>query len=141
MKFMRTIRYWLLFSWLAVAGFAAVVVTGARLQSLSPSMELDKKAAAAFDLTPVRKLIADAVENQKVPSASLLLIHNDKVIFKEAYGYANIEKKEPMRVGTFVRLASSTKWITGATLAAAMEDGKLSLDDTVRSPNSAHVLR
>lgn len=95
------------------------------------SLEVDQKAAAAYDFTALRKLLQNAVDSGKAPSASMLLMRRDKVIFKEAFGWADIENKRPLRTDTVCHLASSTKWITAAAIMAAVEEGLISLDDPV----------
>jgi CubicO group peptidase (beta-lactamase class C family) len=58
-------------------------------------------------------------------------MHRGKVVFKEAYGLIDIENKKPFQTDSVCAIASSTKWISGATLMAAIAEGKLSLDDPV----------
>ena len=116
--------------WVALSCLAMTVV-GAWAQDAAPSMEVDTAAAAKYDFTAVRTLLKGAVDNNTVPCASLLLIHKDKVIFKEAFGWADIENKKPLTVDSMCHLASSTKWLTGTALIAAVEDGYVALDDPV----------
>ena len=58
-------------------------------------------------------------------------MQHDKVVFKEAYGLIDIENKTPFRTDAVCQLASTTKWVSGSILMAAVEEGKVSLDDPV----------
>ncbi|MCI0749267.1 MAG: beta-lactamase family protein [Nevskiales bacterium] len=95
------------------------------------ALTVDRKAAAAHDFTALRQLLQGAVDREKVPCASMLLMHQDRVLFKEAFGWADIENKKPMQTDTICHLASATKWITAAGLMTAVEEGLISLDDPV----------
>src|SRR5947209_9127010 len=91
----------------------------------------DVQAASGYNFSEVRKLLKDSVENRKVAGCSLLLIHRDKVIFEEAYGFSNVETKKPFAAETLVHLASSSKWISASAMMLLVDDGKLSLDDPI----------
>ncbi len=89
----------------------------------------DEEAAAAYDFTEFRRLLTEPVDEGRIPCASAILIHNDKVIFKEAVGLADMEDKLPFTVDTICHVGSTTKWISGATLMAMVDEGKISLDE------------
>jgi CubicO group peptidase (beta-lactamase class C family) len=72
-----------------------------------------------------------AVDGGELPGVSVLVMHHGKVVFKDAYGLIDIENKRPFRTDSVCQIASSTKWVSGAVLMAAVEDGKLSLDDSI----------
>ncbi|HEX8163368.1 MAG TPA: serine hydrolase domain-containing protein [Pyrinomonadaceae bacterium] len=66
-----------------------------------------------------------------VPGASVMVIRDGKVLFKKAYGLANLEDKTPCATDTNYRLASLTKQFTAAAVMLLAERGKLSYDSTL----------
>ncbi len=111
---------------LAGAAFAAALGAASL-----PSYDVDQKAASRYDFSALRARMQKAVDTGEIPGGSVLVMHRGKVIFKEAFGLIEIENKKPFRTDSVCAIASSTKWISGATLMAAVAEGKLSLDDPV----------
>jgi CubicO group peptidase (beta-lactamase class C family) len=65
------------------------------------------------------------------PGASVMVIRDGKVLFKKAYGLANLEEKTPCATNTNYRLASVTKQFTAAAIMLLVERKKLSYDSTL----------
>lgn len=76
-------------------------------------------------------LIQKEVEEGRVAGASALVIHKDKEIYFHTYGYADKEKKIPMKRDTIIRLFSMTKPITAAAVMILAERGEIDLRDAV----------
>ncbi len=66
------------------------------------------------------------------PGASLLVIQDGKPVVRRAFGYADLEHHVQATPETDYRLASMTKQFTAASILLLRQDGKLSLDDSVR---------
>ena len=66
------------------------------------------------------------------PGASVLIVRDGKPLVRRSYGFANLEEKTPATPQTNFRLASVTKQFTAACILLLAEDGKLSLDDSLR---------
>ncbi len=90
-------------------------------------------AAAPNRLAVVDSIIRDAIANNNIPGAVLVIGHNGKVVYRKAYGYRALEpRREPMTLDTVFDLASLTKVI--ATTTAVMQlvqAGKIRLNDPV----------
>jgi CubicO group peptidase (beta-lactamase class C family) len=67
-----------------------------------------------------------------VPGASLLVVRNGQLLVHRSYGLANLEEQITATPATNYRLASVTKQFTATSILLLMEDGKLSLDDSLR---------
>ena len=67
-----------------------------------------------------------------VPGASLLVIRDGKPLVRRSYGLSNVEDRTVATPATNYRLASVTKQFTAASILLLAEDGKLSLDDSLR---------
>jgi CubicO group peptidase (beta-lactamase class C family) len=63
------------------------------------------------------------------PGATVLIAKDDIVIYRKAFGMANLELNVPMKPEHVLQLASITKQFTGVAILMLMEQGKLSLED------------
>ena len=77
--------------------------------------------------------INQAVKDELIPGAVLLIGHDGKIVYRKAYGErALIPTREPMTVDTIFDAASLTKVIaTTPSLMKLFEQGKIRLDDPV----------
>jgi SSS family transporter len=95
------------------------------------------------DFTPITTLLNDAIAAHKLPGAVVLVGHNGKVVFEQAYGDrklagepgldGKISRAEPMTEDTIFDMASLTKCLATATAVMQLyEQGKIaSFDDPV----------
>lgn len=67
----------------------------------------------------------------RVPSVSVGIFYDDRILFKKGYGYANLESEEPASPGTCYRIASISKLFTATAIMQLLDDGKVQLDDPV----------
>ncbi|KAB2923796.1 MAG: beta-lactamase family protein [Bacteroidetes bacterium] len=67
------------------------------------------------------------------PGASVLVLKGDSVLFKKAYGLADVAARTPATTLTNYRLASVTKQFTAASVLMLAERNLLSLDDRLTS--------
>ncbi len=65
------------------------------------------------------------------PGASVMVIKNGDVLFKKAYGLADIETDMPVTTETNFRLASVTKQFTAACILNLINENKLSFNYTL----------
>jgi len=114
-----------------LAVIAAAALAGSLTGASLPNYEVNQKAATHYDFSALRARLRKAVDAGQIPGGSVLVMHHGNVIFKEAYGLIDIENKKPFRTDSVCAIASSTKWISAATLMAAVSEGKLSLDDAI----------
>lgn len=64
-------------------------------------------------------------------NGAVLLIKNDSILLKNAYGYTDFTKKETLTNQSSFRLASVSKQFTGVGIMLLKEQGKLNFDDEV----------
>ncbi len=67
-----------------------------------------------------------------VPGASVVVIRDGDVVYRHAFGLADLEQHIAATPDTHYRLASVTKQFTAAAILTLAERGKLSLDDSLR---------
>ncbi len=115
---------------LLVAVNQVVIPAGAEVSAKKPSQTA---ADGAPDFSAVTALINQAIEAKKLPGAVVLIGHNGKTVFEEAYGNRAIEPAvEPMTENTIFDMASLTKCLATATAIMQLyEAGKVQFDDPV----------
>lgn len=75
----------------------------------------------AYDFTPVDRLLDRAAP--RLGGCALLLIKDDDVVYRKSFGRYGTDKVVP--------IASASKWLSGALIMKLVDEGKLSLDDTI----------
>ena len=82
-----------------------------------------ESARPPYDFAPVTASMERLVRDVGLRGAALVLVHRDSVVY--ARGFGNLTPDTP------VPIASSSKWLSGAVIAALAADGTLPLDDSV----------
>lgn len=87
----------------------------------------------------IDEAVEEAISEQKLPGAVVLIARHGKIAFAKAYGNRAVEpKKVPMTIDTVFDLASLTKVIaTAPSVLLLAERGRLRLDDPVSKYISA----
>lgn len=83
------------------------------------------------DKDDLRNCFQEGVDRKVIPGGSLMIVHKGEVIFSEAFGLADIEKRRPFTTDDLCRLASVTKPHTATVIVMLADQGRLSLDDPV----------
>jgi serine-type D-Ala-D-Ala carboxypeptidase/endopeptidase len=86
----------------------------------------DRQSAAtapAYDFSAVEASIQDQVDAGTFPGASLILYKDGDTIYQHDFG--------TFGPTTTIPIASASKWISGAVIMSLVDDGVISLDDTV----------
>ncbi len=74
----------------------------------------------------------EKMEKYHVPGASLVFVKEEKIIFSQGYGYANLEKSVPVTPErTIFRVGSISKLFTATAIMQLAEQKKLRLDDNI----------
>jgi CubicO group peptidase (beta-lactamase class C family) len=73
----------------------------------------------------------DELARQDLFAGVVLVARGDKVILERAAGYSDREAKRPNTIDTQFRIGSMNKMFTSVAILQLVEQGKLSLDDTV----------
>lgn len=75
--------------------------------------------------------IEKQIQQHKVAGAVALIMHNNKIVFNKAYGYADLANQKPMTTESIFRIASQTKAIVSVAFLQLVEAGKINLDDPI----------
>lgn len=73
-----------------------------------------------------------AVADQKTAGVSVAVVKAGRPLVMKGYGFADLENDIPATSETVYRVGSLTKQFTSAAIMRLMEQGKLSLDDTLQ---------
>jgi CubicO group peptidase (beta-lactamase class C family) len=114
--------------------FAFAALLAAQL-AFAQVKQVSSVANSALGVTSAANTEAeiDAMFNQaypgNLPGACVLIAKDDKVIYRKAFGMANLELNVPMKPENVLQLASITKQFTSVCILMLTEQGKLSLKD------------
>jgi N-acyl-D-amino-acid deacylase len=82
-------------------------------------------------LSSFDELMTGFVAEHKMPGAALAVTRHGKLVYARGFGYANVEKKEPVRPASLFRIASLSKPLTAVAILQLMDRKKLKLDDPI----------
>lgn len=85
---------------------------------------------AKLKLIPVR--MQEFVDRGQISGVITLVARNNQIAELDAVGYADIEKKRPMRTDTIVQIMSQTKTVTGVAAMILVDEGKLDITMPVK---------
>lgn len=76
-------------------------------------------------------IVKQMMEKQKIVGLSLAVIKNGQAVVNKGYGLANVELNVPVNAETVIRLGSMSKQFFTTAIMKLMEEGKLSISDSV----------
>ncbi|HZY40088.1 MAG TPA: serine hydrolase domain-containing protein [Mucilaginibacter sp.] len=79
----------------------------------------------------IDSLVAPQFEGNQ-PGISILIAKKGQVVYKKAFGSANLELNTPMQPDNVFRIGSITKQFTAVAILQLVEQGKISLQDSVQ---------
>lgn len=97
---------------------------------LSLMVTLHLTALAQPNEAVIDKLISDVYKPGE-PGAALLIAEKGKVVYRKAFGMADLELNVPMKPEMVFEIGSMTKQMTAVAVLMLMEEGKLSLQDEI----------
>ena len=110
-----------------------------RLFALLVLLVLPGSAATAqggrFDLEKTKTVLTGLIEKtlaeHGIPSMSIALVRGDEIVWKAAFGFANMRTHTPATTETLYSTGSSFKSVTATAVMQLAEQGKLKLDDPI----------
>jgi cyclic peptide transporter len=94
------------------------------------ALPFDLNAMDQVAYTEIREEVKRLMEQGDIPGLSLVIIKGDEV-FKEGYGYADVEKKLAVTPQTLFEIASCSKAFTALAALQLEKQGLLNLDNPV----------
>src|SRR6185503_8515828 len=71
------------------------------------------------------------MRRQRIPGLSVAVIKDGQAIRLKGYGFANVEHQVPVKPETIFQSGSIGKQFTATAVMMLVEEGKVSLDDTI----------
>jgi uncharacterized protein YbbC (DUF1343 family)/CubicO group peptidase (beta-lactamase class C family) len=120
---LRPYRYWL-------SLLTTVVIIGVSVPLFCAT---SKRTVAPNRLAVIDPIVQEAIHEGQIPGAVVLVGHDDKVVYRKAFGYRSLEpRRELMTVDTIFDIASLTKVVATTTAVMQLfERGKVRLNDDV----------
>ena len=88
-------------------------------------------AALAHGESPLQPFLQSLVDKHIAPGVVAMVASKEKVLGLQTAGYASLANKTPMREDAVFWIASMSKSLTGTALMMLVDEGKVSLDDSV----------
>lgn len=85
----------------------------------------------AAGLQRIDQLLQEYTADSRVPGAVALIARDGKIVYRKAFGYADVAAKTPLPPAAIVRIASQTKAITSVGALLLYDEGKFQLDDPI----------
>jgi CubicO group peptidase (beta-lactamase class C family) len=73
----------------------------------------------------------NSIFHKDEPGASILILKEDKILFKKSYGLADLKTKEPITSKTLFNLGSISKTFVAYGILILRDEGKLMLSDPI----------
>ena len=93
-----------------------------------PVASQQKSSQSAPDFSEVRKLIQTQMASRGIPSFSVAVAQHGQIIWEEAFGFADKEKRIPANKETMYYIASTTKTFTATALKVLEEHKQIDFD-------------
>jgi CubicO group peptidase (beta-lactamase class C family) len=125
-------------TYLYAAYLAGLVVLGiwcigaspwTRALSASSALEGEPPGPSAEHLRTLAAGVRELVEEDEAVGAEVLILHRGRVVLHEAFGWADLDRRTPLRPNTIACVRSMTKPLVGTAIQMLIDEGKLALAD------------
>jgi CubicO group peptidase (beta-lactamase class C family) len=121
---------------LALASVAAalglvVSTAGGRPASATAAVAAPRPALTAAQLASIDAFVGAEMKREQVPGIAVGVYSRGKILLAKGYGVANVELSVPVKAETIFQSGSVGKQFLSAAVMMLVEDGKLSLDDSI----------
>jgi N-acyl-D-amino-acid deacylase len=87
------------------------------------------------------ELMRAFVQDNQIPGAALAVGKEGRLVYARGFGYADVQRKQPVEPDSLFRIASISKPITAVAIMRLVDQGKLKLEDRVFDllPHKPHL--
>jgi CubicO group peptidase (beta-lactamase class C family) len=78
-------------------------------------------------------IVSEEMSRQSIPGVAVAVVRQGRVLLARGYGLANVEHQVPVRPETIFQSGSLGKQFTATAVMLLVEDGKLRLDQSIRT--------
>ena len=90
-------------------------------------------SAQIADPAALERLVSDAMHEQQIPAITVAIGRDDRLVYSQAFGSADLENSVPASTETLIRTASIAKSISAVAVMTLVEAGKVNLDAPVQT--------
>lgn len=113
-----------------IPGFVRLLCLALLLASASAPVFAQETLPADLS-AKIDKVANEALAKSGVPSASVAVVRDGRIVYAKAYGDARLDPKTPATPAMRYSIGSISKEFTAAAILLLQQEGKLSLDDKV----------
>ena len=106
--------------------FGALFLCAATLVGQVPLTPLDAKQLASID-----DFVNHEMSRQRIPGLEVGVYSRGDILLAKGYGLANVELNVPVKAETLMQSGSVGKQFVSAAIMMLVEEGKISLDDSI----------
>lgn len=96
-----------------------------------PAQAATRPALSAQQLTSIDTFVTAEMKREHVPGVAVGVYSRGKILLAKGYGTANVELAVPVKSQTIFQSGSVGKQFVSAAVMMLVEEGKLSLDDSI----------
>lgn len=111
--------------------FLLVSVILIQFSCSQPKKNNELSGLSADTLQLAKAKLQEYIDQGKMAGISALIYKDGKTVYRENFGYADLDAQKPMEDNTIFRIFSMTKPITAVALMTLYDEGKFELDDKV----------
>ncbi|MDP2088648.1 MAG: serine hydrolase [Flavobacteriaceae bacterium] len=100
--------------------------------TVSTTVVFSQKKQSTIDPKKLDTYFAQMAADWDIPSMSIGIVKDGKLVFAKSYGHLEIGKSEKPDANTLYAIASNSKAFTSAIIGMLVQEGKLSWDDKVK---------
>jgi putative ATP-binding cassette transporter len=86
---------------------------------------------APAEIEKIESFVQKQMAMHHIPGISLVVVKEDQTVYQKQFGFANLEKREPVTATTLFELGSASKTFTALAILQLEAKGLLKLDDPV----------
>jgi CubicO group peptidase (beta-lactamase class C family) len=110
---------------------AGVPIAGAAQAATCPAVVAQADSRYQATIAAARQLVCDSLV-PRMPGLQVAVAVDGRLVWSESFGYADVERREPVTRTTLFRIGSVSKPLTATAVARLVEAGKLDLDAPVQ---------
>ena len=115
---------------------STIVFAHAQTPSVKHSPPISEATPASVGVSPERlnrisQMLTDVIDQNIIPGAVAIVVKDGKIVYKEAFGMADVANKRAFKTDDIFRIASQSKAITTTAAMMLWEEGKFNLDDPI----------
>ncbi len=115
---------------LCTLGLAGAGIAASRLTFAADADDsLPVTGGTVAGLESFDEMMTAFLKDNKIPGGALAVTRQGKLVYARGFGYADLEKKEPVEPAALFRIASVSKPLTAVAVLQLAEKGKIKLDD------------